>query len=274
MTKKIALRKKPLIVGMVHFGPLAGRPDAPRPQVVLQKAKKDLAALIKGGIDAVMFENMYDQPHTERLDPKRAVQFERLVISLAKNLRVPFGLSVLWNDYGTGFAVAKKTGASWIRVPVFVDSVQTEYGIFRAHPKDVIQARNKAGANKVQIFADVHVKHAKLLNKKNIIISARETMKAGADAVILTGKWTGDPPKIQEIKNVRKAIGLFPIFIGSGMTAQNIKKYLPFIDGAIVGTSLKKNGKIKVGHHLQTAWKQQINIVNVRRFMQKIDRIN
>jgi len=35
-----------------------------------------------------------------------------------------------------------------------------------------------------------------------------------------------------------------PLFIGSGIKAETIGEYLPFADGFIVGTSLKKDGVV------------------------------
>lgn len=37
--------------------------------------------LLKGGIPAVMFENMYDFPHTERLDALRREQCRNLLVA-------------------------------------------------------------------------------------------------------------------------------------------------------------------------------------------------
>lgn len=266
--------KKPLVIGMVHFAPLAGRLESPSSQDVLKKARQDLDALLRGGVSAVMFENNYDQPHTERLDKARARQFLNLVTHLTKQLKIPFGLSVLWNDYPTAFRIARKTGADWIRVPVFVDSVRTTFGVFRANPDHVLRTRKRLHAERVRIFADVQVKHATMLTKRSIGASARASINAGADALIVTGSWTGEPPKLSDLRTVRQTVGEFPVLIGSGMTSKNISRYLPSIDGLIVGTDLK-SGKMlpKSVERVRTPWSRPISVQKVRQFLRAANRV-
>jgi membrane complex biogenesis BtpA family protein len=154
--------------------------------------------------------------------------------------------------------IAKNIGAQFIRVPVFVDSVKTDYGDIFANPEAVLEYRKEINAENVAIFSDIHVKHAELLDKKTIEESAVQAMKKGSDALIVTGKWTGDAPDLKDLVAVRKAAKDFPILVGSGVDENNIKKLFEFANGAIVGTSLKK-GSV------------QQNEVNVKTWMQRID---
>ena len=41
------------------------------------------------------------------------------------------------------------------------------------------------------------------------------------------------------------AAGDIPVFLGSGVSADNIASFLPFADGFIVGTSLKIDGQTR-----------------------------
>lgn len=261
---------RPLTIGMVHFAPLHGREGAPSPDVTLAKARADLAALLEGGIPAVMFENMYDFPHTERLDPPRQQQYRSLLAALTPGLRVPFGLSVLWNDYGAAFALAVEFGAQWIRVPVFVDSVETRYGVFRADPEAVIAERRRAGAEAVRIFADIQVKHAQMLVPRPIAESARAAAAAGADAIIITGTWTGDPAKIEDVRVAHGAVSI-PILTGSGTTAENIAAYLPYLSGCIVGTTLKAPVADPAAHRLRAPWETPVDPARVRAFLNAVN---
>lgn len=260
-----------LIIGMVHFAPLVGCEGAPSPDITLAKARADLAALLEGGIPAVMFENMYDFPHTERLDAPRREQYRTLLAALTPGLRVPFGLSVLWNDYPTAFAFAVEFGAQWIRVPVFVDSVETRYGAFYADPAAVIAERQRVGAEHVRIFADIQVKHAQMLAPQPIAASARAAEAAGADAIIITGTWTGNPAKVKDVREAHGATAL-PIFTGSGMTAANVASYLPYISGCIVGTALKAPVADPAAHRLRAPWEAPVDPMRVRAFMDAVVR--
>ena len=237
--------QKPLeVIGMVHFSPLKGDPAFPGKEVVLKRAQQDLEQLVRGGVDAVLFENNFDNPKFEQLPEEQAEHFEELVTILVKGLSIPWGIAALWNDYGLGFRLCQKYGGSAVRVPVFVDSVETIYGTFLADPRQVLKTREKLGASKVLLLADVQVKHAKMLEPRSLKESVMDAVAHGADGVIITGTWTGDPPTIEhvrEAKNVLKpGVGLLT---GSGMTAENISDFQPFLDGCIVGSAFKEDAR-------------------------------
>ena len=61
------------------------------------------------------------------------------------------------------------------------------------------------------------------------------------DAVIVTGGLTGDPPKPADIAAVKKRTRL-PVYLGSGVTAKNLKQFFLFADGLIVGSHFKEDG--------------------------------
>lgn len=271
MLPSLFLSDRQIVIGMVHFAPLVGREGAPSPDVVLAKARADLMALLDGGIPAVMFENMYDFPHTERLDAPRWEQYRDLLAALTPGLRAPFGLSVLWNDYPTAFALAVELGASWVRVPVFVDSVETRYGMFHANPEAVLAERRRVGAEAVRIVADIQVKHARMLETRPIAASARAAEAAGADAIIVTGTWTGKPAKVEDVREAHGATSL-PIFTGSGMTAENVSVYLPYLSGCIVGTALKARVADPATHRLRAPWETPVDPARVRTFMDAVVR--
>lgn len=100
--------------------------------------------------------------------------------------------------------------------------------------------RKSFGADKVAIFADIHVKHAELLSKMSITASAKKAFAKGADAVIMTCGWTGVEPDTAKMTKVRKAVGNMPILVGSGADKDNVGKLLGVANGVIVSTSLKQ----------------------------------
>ncbi|MBI4434967.1 BtpA/SgcQ family protein [Candidatus Uhrbacteria bacterium] len=259
----------PFVIGMVHFPPLVGREGALAPDAALVKARSDFDVLLDGGMPAVMFENMYDFPHTERLDPPRREEYRSLLAALTPGLRMPFGLSVLWNDYSTAFALAVEYGAQWVRVPVFVDSVETQYGVFHADPAAVLAERVRAGADHVRILADIQVKHARMLEPRPLADSACAAEAAGADAIIVTGTWTGDPPTVASVREAKSAVGI-PVLIGSGMTSENVSEFLAVCDGCIVGTALKASVADSAAHRLRAPWRTPVDLERVRAFLDAV----
>jgi len=260
------------VIGMVHFPPLLGYKDFPGIEKCLEKSLADAKTLEEGGVDGIMFENNYDIPHKAFVEPEIVASLTFLIKEISKSISVPFGINVLWNDYKTAFSLAKLCGAKFIRVPVFVDSVETDYGKVLAEPEKVISFREKIGASEIAIFTDIHVKHAKMLEEKTISESAREAIKNGSDAIIITGKWTGDAPNVDDLDEARKTVGKdFPILIGSGATKENANLLLKYATGIIVGTSLK-TGKIlsKEEEVNLKPWEESIDLEKVKEFVEKV----
>ena len=106
------------IIGMVHFPPLIGYKDFPGLDICLKKSSSDAKILEKGGVDAVMFENNYDIPHQEFVEPDTVKMITFLIKKISKKINIPFGINILWNDYKSALKIAKVTGGSFIRVPV------------------------------------------------------------------------------------------------------------------------------------------------------------
>ena len=270
MNLKSLFKTKNSIIGMVHFPPLFGYKDFPGLKICLQKSLRDAETLEKGGVDAIMFENNYDIPHYEFVSQETVAIMTFLIQKISEKIKIPFGINVLWNDYKAALSIAKVCGGKFVRIPVFVDSVETNYGKIFANPKEVLALRKKIGAENVALFTDIHVKHAKMLEQKSISESAKEAIKNGSDAIIITGKWTGDAPNISDLKEAREAVGKdFPILIGSGATKNNIGTLLKYADGVIVGTALK-TGQIEEREVNLKPWKAQISLIKTKEFVRKI----
>lgn len=263
---KIFSKDKNIIIGAIHFAPLFGYKYFPGYEAVLKNALEDLEAFEDGGADGVIIENNYDIPHKIVADKEIVELMTRLGKEIKEKTKIPLGVSVLWNDYKSALLIAKNIGAKFIRVPVFVDNVRTSYGDIFAEPEAVINFRKEIGAEDIAIFTDIHVKHAELLENKSIDESALTAIKFGSDAIIITGKWTGDAPNVKELEGARKAVKDFPILIGSGANATNIKELFKYADGVIVSTSLKE-GESQEDEVNVKGWQQRIDRVKVKDFM-------
>ncbi len=243
--KNIFKKDRNIIIGAVHLAPLLGFKDFPGYKLMLKNALADLKALEAGGVDGIIYENNYDLPHHVNVQTSQSVSMAYMADKLRAATNMPIGASVIWNDYETALALASTYNLQFIRIPVFVDKVRTNYGEVTGNPKQVQATVKKFKAEKVALFTDIHVKHAKLLSKSNIVDSAKKAKISGSDAVILTGNWTGDAPNIDELKLVRKHIGNFPILLGSGVDSNNIGALFKYANGAIISTSLKADSGVK-----------------------------
>ena len=74
--------------------------------------------------------------------------------------------------------------------------------------------------------------------------SAELARERGADAIVVTGTVTGEPPSLEQIQQAQEGADKTPVLIGSGLDASNAPALLAAADGAIVGTSLKRGDAV------------------------------
>jgi hypothetical protein len=228
---------KPLI-GMIALRPSPGYPAFTSIDATIDAALADLDALQEGGVDAVLVENDFDQPHTLIAGAEVVTAMTRVTREVVSRAQVPVGVEVLLNDWRASLAVAAATGARFIRLDFFVDRVRSKLGVIEPEPEAVIACRRAIRADAVLIFADLQVKYSTLADgPKPIEQSAREAAAAGADAVIITGSETGIGPSVADLRSARD--GGVPVLIGSGLSPANAAELAPNADGYIVGTSLR-----------------------------------
>lgn len=264
MLEAIFKNKKP-VIGVIHLLPLPGSPRwSGDLEEVLLRAEQESLALASGGIDSIIIENFFDAPFAkDRVDVSTACALTLAVQRVRAVTKLPIGVNVLRNDAMTALAIATVCGAEYIRVNVLSGAMVTDQGIIESDARNVLLYRKQLLQDKsIKIFADVMVKHAYPLGEgTDIALSAKDTMlRAGADAVIVSGTGTGQAPDMNDLKKVRKALPYAPILIGSGSTQDNAKELLSIADGIIVGTTLKRRGELE----------QPVDVDRVRDFVSVI----
>jgi len=238
---------KPFIIGMIHLPATLTYKGWPGLKKYIDKAKKDLKALEAGGVDAALLENDADSPCQVRGEGDVVAPMAIVAHELKKIAKIPLGVEVLLNDPKASLAIAKTCGLGFIRTDYFVDRMTRKgYGEFEIDPKGIMKYKKKINAANIKIFADVQVKHATMINKsKTISTSVKQAIKEGVDGVIVSGILTGTQPNIDDVKEANEAAaGKTSVLIGSGFSEANVEKLLKYADGAIVGSSVKRGGKV------------------------------
>ena len=130
------------------------------------------------------------------------------------------------------------SGAAW-----------TDQGYIEGQAIETLLYRDRLRCN-IRIMADVKVKHAIPAGSSDIIQLARELVyRAGADQIILTGHETGLPASIDELQQLNDAFlseQKPPIYLGSGVTPDNVNQYKELCTGAIVGTFFHRDSQISM----------------------------
>lgn len=235
-----------LFVGVVHLKPLPGSPRFHGTlDNVINNAVVDAAAYDRGGAHALFIENFGDAPFGKGgVGPETVACMAVVARAIRENTRLPFGFNVLRNDARAALALCAATGGSFIRVNVHSGAMVTDQGIIEGDAYNTVRYRQQV-CPQVQIFADVHVKHAEPLGAAEVGDSARESVERGlADAVIISGVGTGFAADYGDLEQVRRALPHGKILVGSGINTRNAAEFLNVADGVIVGSSLKFNGRL------------------------------
>lgn len=238
---------KKTVLGVIHLPALSGSPEYSGSfQQVLDEALAEALIYSECGIHGVIVENYHDVPFFPGRVPAETVAGMAVAArEIKKEIRnIPLGINVLRNDALSAIAIAVASGAEFIRVNVHSGAMLTDQGIIQGQAHDTLRMRRQLHPN-LHILADVLVKHAAPLVDRGIENEVSDLEERGkADGIIVSGTGTGKETDIDRLRKVKNATRL-PVWIGSGITAENLSRYAEFADGFIVGTYFKKNGLIK-----------------------------
>ncbi len=250
MLSEIFKSSRPLI-GMVHLQPLPGAPRfGGNLADVEARAINDVNALIEGGAHGILFENYFDAPFTKiKVGALTVSAMTKVISKCTENLSLPFGVNVLRNDWEAALAVTAATGGSFIRVNILSGIYATDQGIIEGEAYHCLRLRKaieKDIGRKILILGDVHTKHSNPLLFQTIEDAAKDLIeRTGIEGMIVTGARTGAPAYTEDIQAVANVAGEVPVFVGSGINAENVHEYSPLAYGFIVGTYIKKDGKLE-----------------------------
>ena len=235
-----------LLIGVVHLRPLPGAPQfAGSLSDILKAAVMDAVAYERGGAHAVIVENFGDVPFTKSsVAPETIAAMTAAGCAVRNAVKLSLGFNVLRNDAPAALALCAAAGGSFIRVNVLSGAMLTDQGLIEGDAYHTLRYRQRICPD-AEIFADVHVKHAVPLGNWSLEDAARDTVERGlAGALIVSGVGTGHAADLGDVERVRRICPTSKLLLGSGVSTANVKEFLHFADGVIVGSSLKKGGKL------------------------------
>ena len=189
--------KKPLI-GDIHLRPLPGTPRYRGDTIaaIVDQAVADAEAYVKGGMNGVMVENHGDIPflRPDEIGPEIIAAMAAVAKAVVDAVGVPVGVSLLANGAIGALAIAKASGARFVRVNQWVNAYVSNEGFIEGDSAKVLRYRRQIGAEDVTIFADVHVKHGShaIVGDRPVSQQAGDVEFYDADVAIATGNRTGE----------------------------------------------------------------------------------
>lgn len=234
--------KKP-IIGMLHLPPLPGSPiyNGKGLKEVIDRALYDANELQEGGVDALEVENFSDPTYyPEEVGPELTAAMAVISDHVIRAASKPVGICIL-ADPKASLSVAHAVGAAFVRATFFTEASVDVSGLVCPKPHELLRFRKFLDPS-IKIFTDVHIKHSAPLVNRPLGDSALDAKYFLSDAVIISGTHTGKETRLEDLKEAKDAVEEFPVLVGSGFRKEHAAKILAIADGAIVGTSLKKDG--------------------------------
>ena len=256
-------RRRGVVIGVVHLLPLPGAPehDGGSIDAVYDRATQDAEAYAQGGVDGLIVENHGDIPFSkpDRIGPETAACMAMATERVVRAAGLPVGINVLANAAEVALAVAVAAKVGFVRVNQWANAYVANEGIIEGPAAQALRYRKTLGAGEIRIFADSHVKHGAhaITGDRSVAELTRDLEWSGADVVIATGQRTGDAAGEAELAEIGAATSL-PVLTGSGATAANIGTILQNAQGAIVASSLKRDG----------VWWNEVQVARVRALME------
>lgn len=236
--------RKP-IIAMCHLGALPGDPLFDRVggmNAVVKWAQKDLMALQKGGVDAVMFSNEFSFPYMTRVVASTVAAMARVIGELMPIIHVPYGVNVLWDPVAS-LDLAAATGAKFVR-EIFTGAYASDFGIWNTNCGAAVRHQHSLAVEQVKLLFNILPEAAQYLGDRDISEIARSTVfNARPDALCVSGLIAGARTDPEALRKVKAAVGDMPVFSNTGVCKDNVKEQLSIVDGAVVGTAFKYDGE-------------------------------
>jgi uncharacterized protein len=233
---------KPL-VAMCHLVGLPGRPRhdaASGMDKVVEALAADVATLQDSGVDGLLFCNENDIPYQLEVGSEVAAAMAAAIGRLRRDIRLPFGVDVLWDPRAT-LAVARATGAGFVR-EVFTGVFETDMGLMAPRLGDLASYRHAVGADDVAIFTNITPEFSRSVSGRSVAERARGAAYMGVDALLISGPQAGISAGIDDLREAKETVPEVAVLANTGVTHENVGGILELADGVIVGTSLKHEG--------------------------------
>lgn len=259
--KDVFKTKKP-IIAMCHVRALPGDPyydEKGGMDYIVEMARKEFLDLQEGGVDAVMFSNEFSLPYLRQVRPATTAAMARVIGQIMPEIKIPFGVNMLWDPYAS-LDLAAATGAAFIR-EVMSGTYASDYGLWDTNTGEIVRHRNAMGIKDCKMLFNIFPESAKYLADRDIADIAKTTVfNTKADAILVSGATAGSETDRVTLRKVKEALPDTAVFANTGCRVDTIEDIFKIADGAVVGTTFKKDGKFD----------NHVELERVKVFMDKV----
>ncbi|HVP18706.1 MAG TPA: BtpA/SgcQ family protein [Spirochaetia bacterium] len=251
------------IIAMCHLEPLPGDPGYKHDKGVewiVECARRNLTALQDGGVDAIMFSNEQSLPYLTKVEPITYVTMARVIGEIRKEVKVPFGVNVLWDPVAS-IDLAVAVNGLFVR-EIFSGVYASDFGLWNTSTGEAIRHQYAVHGEKVKLLFNIVPEAAAYLGSRAPADIARSTVfNHRPDALCVSGLVAGVATSANVLKQVKEAVPGTFVLANTGVNVSNVGEQLAIADGAVVGTTFKRDGYI---------W-NEVDVNRVKEFMKKVN---
>ncbi|MCB1999492.1 MAG: BtpA/SgcQ family protein [Rhodoferax sp.] len=231
------------IIAMCHLQALPGDPfydSEGGMDKVIELARQDLKHLQDGGVDAIMFSNEFSLPYLTTVKTATTAAMARIVGELKPEIRVPFGVNVLWDPIAS-IDLAAATGAVFIR-EIITGVYASDFGLWNTNVGNTVRHKMALAPNLRMLF-NIVPEAASYLGQRDIVDIAKSTVfNNRPDALCVSGLTAGAETDTQILASVKRAVPETVVLCNTGCRLENVDRQLSVADGAVVGSTFKIDG--------------------------------
>ncbi|MGK0551571.1 BtpA/SgcQ family protein [Enterococcus faecalis] len=250
------------VIAMCHLDALPGDPyydENGGMDKILEHAKADFLALQEGGVDAVMFSNEFSLPYLTDVKTETVAAMARIIGELKSIIKIPYGVNVLW-DAKKSLDLAKAVDALFVR-EIFTGVYGSDFGIWNTNVGETIRHQKRIGADNVKLLFNIVPEAAAYLGERDVVSIAKSTVfNNRPDALCVSGLTAGSKTDTATLKLVKETVPETVVFANTGVRLSNVEEQLVIADGAVVGTTFKKEG----------VFENHVDQRRVKEFMDKV----
>ena len=244
--KEVFGTEKP-IIAMCHLQPMPGDPYYDKDggmRKVADEAFREFSALQEGGVDAVMFSNEFSMPYLKKVNPETTASMARVIGELYREINIPFGVNVLWDPFASLDLVAA-TGAKFIR-EIMSGVYASDFGLWNTNTGEVARHQARLGLTDCKLLFNIVPEAAQYLTERDVADIAKSTVfNCHPDVLCVSGMTAGVGADMGVLNRVKSAVPACPVFANTGCRTDTIEEIFKIADGAVVGTTFKKDGKFE-----------------------------
>ncbi|MDR1586029.1 MAG: BtpA/SgcQ family protein [Treponema sp.] len=253
------------IIAMCHLRALPGDPyfnEKGGMSQVVDFARQELLALQEGGVDAVMFSNEFSLPYLRKVRPETTAAMGRIIGELKSEIKAPYGVNVLWDPFAS-LDLAAAVDALFIR-EIMSGVYASDFGLWDTNVGEIARHRARLGLGNLKMFYNIVPEAAVYLGSRDAEEIAKTTVfNNKPDVICVSGISAGAATDTDLLRRVKEAIPHTAVFANTGCKVETIERILSIADGAVVGTTFKKDG----------LFDNHVDKDRVKRFMDKVRQV-